>query len=368
MKIGILITSVSNFGKKGYYNAQEIGLAKALSEICDVIEVYKLVLLGMEKQTEQICENAYLHLIPAKNMGINGLICVEELDDSLNALIHFADTQFSVPTVYKWCVKKYIQYVPYIGVVESHSDNRMKQMITNFLFGKNLAIYRKCICCVKTPIVQQLLMEMNVKRTVVTPVGLDLDLLHADYKNASIGDLKKKYGYDESDKVLLFIGRMIDEKQPLRMLDILSKLRKKNENYKLLMIGEGKLKANIEIRIRELGIHEYVKLMDKIPNSNIWEVYCLSDAFINLNQQEIFGMALLEAMYYECKVVAWKAPGPNLIIENGKSGWLLDSNEGIIEKIIDSHYVGEEAHRRVISEFTWESSAKKIRDLIETNV
>lgn len=34
-------------------------------------------------------------------------------------------------------------------------------------------------------------------------------------------------------------------------------------------------------------------------------------------------MAILEAMYYGCKVVAWDAPGPNLIIENGKSGWLV---------------------------------------------
>ena len=32
MKIGILITSISNFGQSGFYNSQEIGLAKALSK------------------------------------------------------------------------------------------------------------------------------------------------------------------------------------------------------------------------------------------------------------------------------------------------------------------------------------------------
>ena len=81
---------------------------------------------------------------------------------------------------------------------------------------------------------------------------------------------------------------------------------------------------------------------------------------MSLNEEEILGVAILESMYYACKVVAWKAPGPDLIIENGKTGWLAESNEEVIERILNTIDVGEEARRRVMSEFTWESSAKKI--------
>lgn len=364
MKIGILITSISNFGQKGFYNAQEIGLAKAVAKLCGRVEVYKLIPIDQDKKTEKICENAELHLIPAKNSGINGVINVDDLEKSLDALIHFSDTQFSVPKVYGWCVKNVVQYVPYIGVVESHSTSKLKQMITNLLFQKNLAVYRKCACCVKTPTVQQQLRGMGVQNTTVTPVGLDLDLLHADYETASVSELKKKYGYRESDKVLLFIGRLIDEKQPVRMIDILAEIRKKDTNYKLLMVGTGELKVAVETRINELDLQDAVQLVERIPNSDIWELYRLADSFVNLNQQEIFGMAILEAMYYGCKVVAWEAPGPNLIIENGKTGWLVDSNGGVIRKIMDTAEVGSEAHRRVLAEFTWESSAKKMRSVI----
>ena len=59
-------------------------------------------------------------------------------------------------------------------------------------------------------------------------------------------------------------------------------------------------------------------------------------------------------------MVAWNAPGPNLIIENGRSGWLTESNKEVIERILDTTDVGEEAHRRVLREFTWKSSAKRI--------
>lgn len=364
MRIGILITSISNFGQKGFYNAQEIGLAKAMAKICENVEVYKLVPIDQEKKTEKICENAVLHLIPSKNSGINGVINVNELNQSLTALIHFSDTQFSVPKVYHWCEKKGVQYVPYIGVVESHSTSRLKQVITNLLFKKNLTVYRKCSCCVKTPAVQKILMGMGVKNTSVTPVGLDLDLLHADYKDAPVLELKNKYGYCEADKVLLFIGRMIDEKQPVKMIDILAKIREKDTSYKLLMVGTGELKTAVEARIKELNLQDVVQLMDRISNSDIWELYRLADAFVNLNQQEIFGMAILEAMYYGCKVVAWKAPGPNLIIENGKSGWLTESNNEVIERIIDATDVKTAAQHRVLSEFTWRSSAEKMYSIV----
>ena len=361
MKIGILITSISNFGQKGFYNVQEIGLAKAMAKICETVEVYKLAPIDQEKKIEKICENAVLHMIPSKNFGINGAINVNELNQSLTALIHFSDTQFSVPKVYHWCKKNSVQYVPYIGVVESHSTSRLKQVITNLLFKKNLTVYRKCSCCVKTPTVQKLLSEMGVKNTIVTPVGLDLDLLHEDYKDVPILELKKKYGYCEADKVLLFIGRMIDEKQPVRMIDILAKIRKKDTFYKLLMVGTGELKPAVEDRIEKLNLQDVVQIVERIPNSDIWELYRLADAFVNLNQQEIFGMAILEAMYYGCKVIAWKAPGPNFIIENGKSGWLTESNNEMIERILDATDVGEKAHRRVLSEFTWESSARRMK-------
>ena len=106
-------------------------------------------------------------------------------------------------------------------------------------------------------------------------------------------------------------------------------------------------------------------MVERIPNSVIWELYRLADSFVNLNQQEIFGMAILEAMYYGCKVVAWNAPGPNLIIESGKSGWLAKSNEEVIEKIIDKTDVSIEAHHRAFRDFTWESSVKKMKQIIK---
>lgn len=366
MRIGLLITSIGNFGQKGFYNAQEIGLAKELDKLFDEVIVYKAVPLSVGKSKSIIdgCEHSTLYQVPVKSHGINGEWVCSIMDTTLDALIYFSDTQLAVPKVFKWCRINNIQMYPYIGVIESHSTNQWKKTIIDAMFKRNLAVYKKCTCFVKTPTVAEQIGALGITKTVITPVGLDLDLLKKDYESFSPIELKKKYGYSEQDKVLLFIGRLIEEKQPIRMIEILSEIRKKNQDYKLLMVGTGELRTAVEEKIRELKLADDVKMIDRIPNSDIWELYRMADSFVNLNQQEIFGMAILEAMYYGCKVVAWTAPGPNLIIDNGESGWVTSSNEEMTEKIMDATAFRAEAHRRVLAEFTWESSANKMRSVI----
>lgn len=366
MRIGLLITSIGNFGQKGFYNAQEIGLAKELDKQFDEIIVYKAVPLSERKSKSLIsgCEHSTLYQIPVKSHGINGEWDCSLMDTTFDALIYFSDTQLAVPKVFRWCQKNNVKMYPYIGVIESHSVNILKKIIINAMFKRNISVYKRCTCFVKTPTVAEQLCALGITKTVVTPVGLDISLLHADYEKLSAEGIKKKYGYSVTDKVLFFIGRFTEEKQPIRMIEILSEIRKKDQAYKLLMVGNGELKTAVEKRIKELKLASHVQMIERVSNSEIWELYRMADTFVNLNQQEIFGMAILEAMYYGCKVVAWNAPGPDLIIENGKSGWLAESNEEVIERILDTTDVGEEEHHRVLCEFTWESSAKKMRSVI----
>ena len=239
MKIGILITSINNFGQKGFYNSQEVGLAKALAKKFVTVDVYKLVRIDQKKRSETIKNyaNTKIHFIPAKNIGINGVINIKELDESLNAIIHFSDTQLSVPTVFRWCKKNGVDYIPYIGVLKSHSTSNVARFITNLMFKRNLRVYRKCSCCVKTPDVRNELKTLGVTSTILTPVGLDTDLLKKDYEKYVPSDLKRKYGYQENDNVLLFVGRLTEEKHPVQMIEILSELNKQGNNYKLLIVA-----------------------------------------------------------------------------------------------------------------------------------
>lgn len=370
MRIGLLITSIGNFGQKGFYNAQEIGLAKELDKFFEEVIVYKAILENQAQQVVKIegCSNSTLHQIPVRSKGINGIWDCKIMDTSIDALIYFSDTQLSVPEVYRWCKKNDIKLFPYIGVVESHSTSKIKKIVIDALFHRNVKVYKKCVCFVKTPTVERKLNNIGIRNTVVTPVGLDISLLKEGYKVASPSELKRKYGYSENDKVLLFIGRLIEEKQPVRMIEILSEVKKKDNCYKLLMVGKGELKQAVEDKINELNLIGSVQMIAQIPNGDIWELYRFADAFVNLNQQEIFGMAILEAMYYGCKVVAWNAPGPNLIIEDGKSGCLADNTEVIVDIILNKQLDKKKIYERIAKHFTWQNTALTMKQKIQTNI
>jgi 1,2-diacylglycerol 3-alpha-glucosyltransferase len=77
-------------------------------------------------------------------------------------------------------------------------------------------------------------------------------------------------------------------------------------------------------------------------------------------------MAILEAMYYENEVIALKAPGPEYIIENGKSGYICENEEELIGRILhaDKEKIGIQAKQRVLDKFVWEKSVDEILKII----
>lgn len=366
MKIGVLVTSIGNFGAKGFYNSQEIGLAKELSKIFDSVMVWRAVSSKNALSVTSIegCPNAIYHLVPTKQYGANGMIDVATLDVSIDILVYFSDNQLAVPRVYNWCQKNKIKFIPYVGVTESHSNGKFVRGLMGVLFRRNISIYKRHTCLAKTPHVKEALKKYGVHNCIMAPVGLDLSLLHANYMNTPVAELKEKWGFSTNDRVLLYIGRLTPEKQPTKVVEIFNSIYKKDSRFRLLIIGKGELYDNVIKIIIDKGIQDVVCLVDKVPNADIWELYHIAEAFINLNQQEIFGMAILEAIYYGCKVIAQHAPGPDFIIEDGVSGVLCSSSHEIEEAIINSQIDKNSAKERVLGSFTWKITADKIWKLV----
>lgn len=360
MKIALISSGIGAYGEKNYYNVQEFGLAKAISKYFDEVIVYKYVHKSGNAETESN-KNVTIHKIPTKSIGVNGYVNTKELDPSIDILVCFSDTQLSVPSVYKWAKKNSVKFYPYIGTIKSHSERKIVRATIEFLFKRNMSIFKKSYCFIKTPSLQKRLQQQGVHKSEVVPVGIDTDKLNLDYTSTKKDELLEKYGFKASDKVILFIGRMVPEKEPLKVIEIFKKLRTHNKDYKLLMIGTGELEAVVDELINKLQIKEHVTRINKIKNNLIWEIYRLSDTFINLNQREIFGMAILEAMFYECKVVAWHAPGPDSIIQHEHDGYLVNSEDDVLKYTLeDKKNIGKNAHDSIINKFTWDSSAKLI--------
>ena len=107
------------------------------------------------------------------------------------------------------------------------------------------------------------------------------------------------------------------------------------------------------------GLAARCRMIPQLPNESVHVYYHACDAFVNLNDQEIFGMSLLEAMFAGCPPVARHAPGPDLIIEDGLRGWLCSTGPQLAEALGRiTPEMGAAAQRRINEHFLWQNSAE----------
>ena len=365
MRIGLLVLSIGDFGNKSYYNLQEVGLGRELDALFEEVLIYRLVDSGTPQTTEAVegCRNTSMTLLPAGRLGSNGIPPLDKLDASVDMLICFSDTQLFFSSVYKWSKKNGIKLIPYIGVCGSHSDNPVRRRLMNLLFYRNIRLYRKLPCLAKTPDVRDELLGAGVSDVTVAPVGLDISRLKPDYAGASAAELKTGYGFAPDDRIILFIGRMTAEKQPCRMIEIFAKALRQDPSCRLLMVGNGELSGEVSRLIYEYRLNEKTTRLERVPNTDIWELYRIADCLVNLNQHEIYGMVLLEAMYYGCRVIAWHAPGPDFIIQDGVTGYLVGSDEEACDRILNGKPLSEQSAASVTTDFSWKKAAGIIRAL-----
>lgn len=114
--------------------------------------------------------------------------------------------------------------------------------------------------------------------------------------------------------VIGHVGRMVETKNHLFLLDIFARLCKK-EDAVLILIGQGPLEKELKRRAEELNIKERVFFLGQIKNVNDW--YQVFDAFVLPSLYEGFGMALLEAQVSNLPCIASKdVPQEAKLIDN----------------------------------------------------
>lgn len=363
MTFGIVELYHGASGENGFYNSQEIGIARAMKRRGYNCVVFYPDITAKKVKEERIEENILVVYCPANAIGVHSSYDWKVLLRYLVDVIQIgSDNQLYLPSLVRFCRKNNIRFYNYIGTVGSDSSNRLKKIILNLLFRRNLNIYRHNKCFVKTEAVYKALCARGIKDITIMPVGLDLAVIPEI--NESKPQLRAVCNIPQEKKVVIFVGRMDGYKRPLELVKLIDALP---EQYYFIIIGTGFLDDEVEHSLEKLDCSERIKRIKKIPNSKIHRYYALSDYYVNFNDKEIFGMSILEAMYHGCTVVANHAPGPDMIIENGESGWLAQNTEEIIDIIEKEETVNTcTIKSRILDVFVWDKTVEKICKWIET--
>lgn len=165
-------------------------------------------------------------------------------------------------------------------------------------------------------------------------------------------------GYDGKDIILIMIAGFRREKDHETLLKVMEKLPHK---YKLLLVGDGERRPEIESLISLLKIEDRVKLLG--VRTNVYSLMKMSDIVILSSHWEGFGLAAAEAMAAKVPVIASNVPGLSQVVEGG--GMLFEKgNVGDLENKIIQLSNDFELKKQYISFGKIKSNTYAIQEMI----
>jgi glycosyltransferase involved in cell wall biosynthesis len=163
-------------------------------------------------------------------------------------------------------------------------------------------------------------------------------LLKAKNLKSKRDELRKKFNLKKDDFIILYVGRLSEEKNPLIILDAYKNVE--SINKKLFIIGDGPMRKDFEKKINDLNLKN-INIVGFVPHEKIFEFYTMSDLLILPSKHETWGIVVSEAMCFGLPIVASNRIGAAVdLVENGKNGFIFPFNDAdilsqSIEKIIN---------------------------------
>jgi glycosyltransferase involved in cell wall biosynthesis len=151
-------------------------------------------------------------------------------------------------------------------------------------------------------------------------------------------ELRKRYGFDNDDRIILSVGSIKKIKGSDVLLRAFLDLGKKyieRSNLKLLYVGDGLMKPMLLEDIKKRSFDEYVNFLGIIPYEEVPHIYKLADIYVISSLLEGTPIALLEAMFDGLPIVGTDVNGINNLIRHEKNGLLFEKKnvKDLTEKI-----------------------------------
>lgn len=185
----------------------------------------------------------------------------------------------------------------YLAYVRNrHSGRRHLQLGALLLNGAFRLLARRCaVVAVGPAVAGQYAAARRLLATSVVLVGERELLRDGDPPAVS----------HEEELVVLSVGRLDDEKNPLLLADVLTELQQDGRPWRMIVCGEGPLEGPLRDRLRMCGVDDRVELRGFVPaGSALHALYRSSDFLLHISLTEGVPQVLFEAFAAGLPVVA----------------------------------------------------------------
>jgi glycosyltransferase involved in cell wall biosynthesis len=236
--------------------------------------------------------------------------------------------ELKVPLVYTFHTQ-YQEYSHYFPIQQHDVQKWVKGAIQDWL-AEYMQLCHHIIVPSKS-IYQALEKQFGIEHGVtVLPTGIDL----APYENADGDAIRAKHGW-ENDKILISVGRLEPEKNWKTLIHACAIAMRNHSDLRVVLIGGGGQKSELEKQAKTLGIADRVSFMGKIPFTDVPAYLKAADIFGFASLTETQGLVTMEAMAAGLPIAAVDAPGTRDELEHDRHGLLTPNDPEKLGEAID---------------------------------
>ena len=232
--------------------------------------------------------------------------------------------QYNIPLVHTYHTM-YEDYVHYI--TKGYFNNTSKKIVeylTNFYCDQTATEL-----IVPTKKTYDLFKEKYkyTRNVHIIPTGIEVERFYRENTDpAKLEEIRKKHGLNKGDFVILYVGRLGQEKSVDVLIEAHQELAR-DYKAKLLIVGDG---PDIDIYkklAQKLKIDDNVIFTGKVPWTEVTLYYQIADIFATASKSETQGLTVIEAMAASLPVVAVDDESFRNVIVDGLNGHLFDTKK-----------------------------------------
>lgn len=209
----------------------------------------------------------------------------------------------------------YEQYTEYIPIGKRLGRAAIGKWMKMRLKDANLII-------APTKKVEQTLQQYGMTKDIrIVPTGIQLEKFNSTVDENAVAQLRRKYGIQKEDRVLLSLGRLGFEKRIDELLYGMKEVVKMQDNVKLLIVGGGPARESLEKLTDELELRQYVRFAGMVNPEEVQTYYRLGDVFVCASTSETQGLTYIEAAASGLPLICRKDACLYGVLEEGGNGF-----------------------------------------------
>ena len=232
--------------------------------------------------------------------------------------------QYNIPLVHTYHTM-YEDYVHYI--TKGYFNNTSKKIVeylTNFYCNQTATEL-----IVPTKKTYDLFKEKYkyTRNVHIIPTGIEVEKFYKENTDpAKLEEIRKKHGLNKGDFVILYVGRLGQEKSVDVLIEAHQELAREYK-AKLLIVGDGPDMDTYKNLVHKLKIDDNVIFTGKVPWTEVTLYYQIADIFATASKSETQGLTVIEAMAASLPVVAVDDESFRNVIVDGLNGHLFDTKK-----------------------------------------